>query len=201
MRSITTRVPLSQIRPNEDNPRLIKEEKFKKLVKSLREFPEMIELRPIVVDEGWTVLGGNMRLRALQELKVQEAPVTQVEGLTPEQKREFIIKDNASFGDWDWDILANQWDAELLPDWGLDVWIPDLDPDQLGEGFSLADGEKAPFQSLTFKLADQQAGFIQDAIQEAQHLEEFKYLETLGNDNRSGNALYFIVWQWAEQRK
>lgn len=121
MKSITSLVPLAKIKANPDNPRVMKDDKFQKLVASLETFPDMLELRPIVVDETWTVLGGNMRLRALQHLKAKEVPVTQVEGLTPEQKREFIIKDNASFGEWDWDVLANEWDANQLKDWGLDV--------------------------------------------------------------------------------
>lgn len=122
MKYTTSRAPLTQIRPNPSNPRVIKDRKFQKLVASLEEFPEMLDLRPIVVDETWTVLGGNMRLRALQELKVKEAPVTMVEGLNEDQKRQFVIKDNASFGEWDWDILANEYEPEELQAWGLDVW-------------------------------------------------------------------------------
>lgn len=115
------KLKLSDIKPNPDNPRVIKDDKFKKLVKSIQEFPEMLEIRPIVIDENNIVLGGNMRLRALQELKHKEAHVIYAKDLTPEQKREFIIKDNVGFGEWDWEQLANEWDAEQLDEWGLDV--------------------------------------------------------------------------------
>lgn len=113
-------LPIRRIRPNADNPRYIKEDKFKKLVKSLRDFPEMANVRPIVVNTEMVVLGGNMRLKAMQEAGWQEVPVKVVDW--PEEKqREFIIKDNVGFGEWDWDELANTWDAEELNEWGLDV--------------------------------------------------------------------------------
>ncbi len=113
-------LPISKVRPNSDNPRYIKDEKFKKLVQSLRDFPEMANVRPIVVNTEMVVLGGNMRLKAMQEAGWQEVPVKVVDW--PEEKqREFIIKDNVGFGEWDWDELANTWDAEELNEWGLDV--------------------------------------------------------------------------------
>ena len=115
---------LSKIKGNPNNPRIIKDDKFKKLVKSISEFPKMLELRPIIVDENFIVQGGNMRLKALQELKFKDIPdewVKQVSDLTEEQKKEFIIKDNVGFGEWDFDDLANNWDAEKLIEWGLDV--------------------------------------------------------------------------------
>lgn len=115
---------LSKIKGNPNNPRIIKDDKFKKLVKSISEFPKMLELRPIIVDENFIVQGGNMRLKALQELKFKDIPdewVKQVSDLTEEQKKEFIIKDNANFGSWDFDELANSWDAEKLNEWGLDI--------------------------------------------------------------------------------
>ena len=115
---------LSKIKGNPNNPRIIKDDKFKKLVKSISEFPKMLELRPIIVDENFIVQGGNMRLKALQELKYKDIPdewVKQVSDLTEGQKKEFIIKDNANFGSWDFDELANSWDAEKLIEWGLDI--------------------------------------------------------------------------------
>ena len=114
-------VPIGSVKGNSRNPRFIRDEKFKKLVASLVEFPEMAHLRPLVVDETMTVLGGNMRLKAMQELKWKEVPIVVAEGLTDAQKDEFVIKDNVGFGDWNWETLANQWDAELLTDWGLDI--------------------------------------------------------------------------------
>jgi site-specific DNA-methyltransferase (adenine-specific) len=114
-------VPITQVVPNTSNPRIIKDDKFKKLVKSIKEFPEMLNLRPIVVDKDMVVLGGNMRLKACQAAGLTEVPIIVADQLTPEQQAEFIIKDNVGFGEWDWDILANEWDAELLQDWGLEL--------------------------------------------------------------------------------
>jgi ParB-like chromosome segregation protein Spo0J len=112
---------LSDIKPNPSNPRIIKDDKFAKLVQSIKDFPQMLELRPIVINSDNIVLGGNMRLRACKEAGLKEVPVMRADDLTPEQQAEFIIKDNVGFGEWDWDMLANQWDAEKLNDWGLDV--------------------------------------------------------------------------------
>ena len=113
-------LPISKVRPNSDNPRYIKDEKFKKLVQSLRDFPEMANVRPIVVNKEMVVLGGNMRLKAMQEAGWSEVPVEIVDW-SEEKQREFIIKDNVGFGEWDWDELANTWDAEELNEWGLDT--------------------------------------------------------------------------------
>ena len=114
-------VKIQKIKPNQTNPRYIRDFKFQKLVKSIKEFPEMLNLRPIVVDENMVVLGGNMRLKAILEAGIQEVPVSIAEGLTEDQKQEFIIKDNVSYGDWDWDVLANQWDTKTLDDWGMTI--------------------------------------------------------------------------------
>ena len=119
------KIKVSKLRPNEKNPRTIKEAKFKKLVKSIKDFPEMLDLRPIIVDENMTILGGNMRYRACVEAGLQEVPVKIAKGLTAEQKEEFIVKDNVGFGEWEWDILANEWDNVKLGEWGMDVWQPE----------------------------------------------------------------------------
>ena len=116
-------IKISQVRPNKDNPRIIKDYKFKKLVQSIKEFPEMLKLRPIVVNKEMVVLGGNMRLKACIEAGLKEVWILKAEELTEAQQREFIVKDNVGFGEWDWDILANEWDANLLEDWGLDLPI------------------------------------------------------------------------------
>ena len=115
------KVPVKEIKPNPHNPRVIKGDKFLKLVKSIQDFPQMLELRPIVVDNEMIVLGGNMRLKACIEAGLEEVPILIADELTEEQKAEFIIKDNVGYGEWDWDVLANEWDAELLDEWGLDV--------------------------------------------------------------------------------
>jgi len=195
------KVKISQVKTNPNNPRLIKDHKFKKLVKSIKEFPEMLEIRPIVVDKDNIVLGGNMRLRACQEAGLKEVYILKASQLTEKQQREFIIKDNVGFGEWDWDDLANEWDAEELEDWGLDLPGFDLNADELGTDFSLPDVDKAPFQQMTFTLADEQANQIKNAIADIKETEEYKYCETMGNENTNGNALYLIVMQWAEQRK
>ena len=108
------------IKPNPTNPRVIRDAKFKQLVRSIQEFPEMLELRPIVVNEDMITLGGNMRLRACIEAGLTDVPVVIAKGLSEEQQQEFIIKDNVGFGEWDWDDLANNWDETNLKQWGLD---------------------------------------------------------------------------------
>ena len=114
-------VKISKVKGNPNNPRIIKNDKFKKLVKSIQEFPEMLKLRPIVVDEDMMVLGGNMRLKASKDAGLKEVWIEVAEGLTEEQKKEFIVKDNVGFGEWEWDMLANEWEVEDLENWGLNV--------------------------------------------------------------------------------
>ena len=194
---------LKDIKPNKANPRTIKDDKFRKLLNSIQEFPKMMELRPMVIDADGTVVGGNMRLKALQELGYTEIPDTWVRraaDLTDEEKQRFIIADNVGFGEWDWEELANEWDAGDLADWGLDMPGFDVLPDDMGEGFSLPDGDKAPFQQMTFTLADAQAAVVQNAISDMKQTDEYKFAETHGNENSNGNALYLIVASWAGQR-
>jgi hypothetical protein len=114
-----SKVKINSIKTNPKNPRLIKDDKFKKLVNSIKEFPQMLELRPIVVDENNIILGGNMRHKACIEAGLKEVYIVQAKDLTELQKDEFIVKDNVGFGEWDWDILANEWDADKLGEWGL----------------------------------------------------------------------------------
>jgi len=114
-------VKIKDIKSNPNNPRVIKDDKFHKLCESIKAFPKMLELRPIVVNDDMVVLGGNMRLKALKHLGLTEAPVIKASELTEEQQRQFIIKDNAGFGEWDWDMLANEWDVQELEQWGIDV--------------------------------------------------------------------------------
>ena len=118
-------VKISEVKPNPKNPRLIKDDKFKKLVKSIQEFPDMLNKRPLIVftdtDGKYVVLGGNMRLKACKEIGLKEIPIILADEWTEEQKAEFLIKDNVGFGEWDWDNLANEWDTEKLDEWGLDL--------------------------------------------------------------------------------
>ena len=195
-----TTTPINKIKPNPNNPRVIKDDKFKKLVQSLKDLPEMAQVRPIVVNQDMIVLGGNMRLKAMKEAGWKEVPVAVVDW-DEDKQRQFIIKDNVGFGEWDWDMLANEWDAESLGDWGLDVGGFDVNAADMTDEFSLPDGDKAPFQQMTFTLADEQAMHIQNAIADIKATEEYKYAETMGNENSNGNALYLIVMQWAEQRR
>jgi len=122
---------LTDIKPNKDNPRLIKDDRFKKLVQSIKDFPAMMALRPIVVNSEMIIMGGNMRYKACQELKMKEIPdewVKIADGLTEDEQKRFIIEDNVPFGEWDYDILANEWDADLLQEWGLE--LPFYGPDE-----------------------------------------------------------------------
>lgn len=135
------KVKISEVKSNPNNPRIIKDDKFQKLVKSIKEFPEMLNIRPIVVNADMVVLGGNMRLKACKEAGIKEVAIIKADDLTDEQQKQFIIKDNVGFGEWDWEDLANNWDAEQLTDWGLD--IPDFKPEVLEaeeDDFAVPDG-------------------------------------------------------------
>ena len=125
-------IKLSSLKPNPANPRYITEAQFEALKRSIRAFPEMLALRPLVVDEQGMVLGGNMRLKALAELGYEDIPaawVIKAKDLTEEQRREFVVKDNVAFGAWDWEVLANEWDVQELVDWGLDAWPDEITPE------------------------------------------------------------------------
>jgi DNA modification methylase len=126
-------VPISRVKANPNNPRIIKDEKFAKLVKSIQDFPDMLNKRPLVcytdTDGKFVVLGGNMRLKAAKECKLKEIPIILADEWTAEQRSEFLIKDNVGFGEWDWEQLANEWDVQQLEDWGLDV--PDFEGQEL----------------------------------------------------------------------
>ena len=134
-------VKISKVQRNPNNPRIIKNDKFKKLVKSIQEFPEMLKLRPIVVDEDFMVLGGNMRLKASKDAGLKEVWIEVAEGLTEEQKKEFIVKDNVGFGEWEWDMLANEWDSVQLAEWGLDVWQNEDDIQDIEEITDFSESE------------------------------------------------------------
>ena len=187
------------------NPRILKDDKFIKLKKSLEDDPEMLELREVIAYDNngeLIVICGNMRLKALKELGIKEVPTKILPTETSVEKlKAYTIKDNVSFGDHDWEVLANEWDNEELEEWGLDLVGFDANAEDFGEDFSLADGDKAPFQQITFTLADEQAEQIKNAIADIKATEEYKYSETMGNENSNGNALYLIIMQWAEQKK
>ena len=157
-------INIQEVRPNENNPRFIKDYKFKKLVKSIKEFPQMLKLRPIVVNSDMVVLGGNMRLKACKEAGLKEVYILVADELTQEQEREFIVKDNVGFGEWDWDVLGNEWNVQQLGDWGLEVWQPEEQVD-----YSILDDE-----DFSSDLEDMKNG-VKKAIQipfELEHYEE-----------------------------
>ena len=128
----TKKVPISQVRIDPNNPRSLNKEKFKKLKLSVKEFPEMLEVRPLVVAEG-VVVGGNMRLLAMKDLGYREVSVIDVTEWTQEKRDQFMIKDNLSFGDWDYDLLANEWNIDDLTDWGMDLWDTEVEEMQTEE--------------------------------------------------------------------
>ena len=200
LKLITKVLKLSKVKPNPDNPRFIRDKQYNKLVNSITKSSWMVFLRPIIVNDDMTVLGGNMRLRACKEAGLKEVPVIQASNLSENQQREFIVKDNVGFGEWDWDMLANEWDSTDLDNWGLDSW-QNMDDIETSNEFSLPSGDKEPFQQMTFTLADEQADQIKNAIADVKLTDEYKYSETMGNENSNGNALYLIIMQWVEQKK
>jgi hypothetical protein len=117
----TELISVSQIKTNDSNPRIIKDDKFHKLVRSLQEFPTMLEYRPVIVNEDMVILAGNMRFKAAMHLGYEKVPTIIAKDLTEKQQRELIVKDNVGYGEWDWDMLANEWDTQELDEWGLDI--------------------------------------------------------------------------------
>lgn len=162
-------VKITEIKSNPNNPRVIKDEKFHKLCESIKAFPKMLELRPIVVNDDMVVLGGNMRLKALRHLGLKEAPIIKASDLTDDQQRQFIIKDNAGFGEWDWDMIANEWDTDELEEWGIDVPVfmeePSMD-ELIGE-----EKNKPATMKITFESTEQ----LQKAEIDIQELLDRKY--------------------------
>ena len=199
MQPKTQILSVKKIKPNPDNPRIVKDDKFAKLVKSIKDFPQMMELRPIVVDSDMVILGGNMRYKACVDAGMKDVPVVVASDLTDEQKREFIIKDNLGYGEWDWETLCSEWDADLLQDWGLSV--ERIDEIEKFDDFTINSDDKPPFQQMTFFLADKQADQIRASIKQMMQTDEYEYVETFGNDSKNGNALYLIAIQWAESKK
>lgn len=187
------KVKINEVKTNPKNPRLIKDDKFRKLVKSIEEFPQMLEIRPIVVDENNIVLGGNMRLKACKEAGLKEVFIVRAENLTELQKDEFIVKDNVGFGEWDWDILANEWDSELLNDWGL--FVPEMATEV---DYSILDDE-----DLDGELSDMADG-VKKAIQiefEAEHYEEASELVKFWREREAYLGGMIIEYLKAEKDK
>lgn len=189
-----TTVKINEVKNNPNNPRIIKDDKFQKLVLSIQELPQMLQLRPIVVNEDMVVLGGNMRLKACKEAGLKEVPIIKATDLSEEQQRAFIIKDNVGFGEWDWDALANEWDAELLTEWGLDVWKAPAEVDYsiLDEADDLDD------------LISDMANGVKKAIQiefEAEHYEEAYELVKFWRERKAYVGGMIMEYLKAEKEK
>ena len=172
---------INEIKPNPNNPRIIKDDKFKKLVKSIQDFPQMLELRPIVIDENNIVLGGNMRLKACIEAGLKDVPVKQAKELTEEQKKEFIVKDNVGYGEWDWDDLANNWDEQLLTEWGLD--IPNFDTGSFAnQNKELSLDDVSNSMSINLKYTEEEYYIVKEQLLKIASTPEQAIWKLLGND-------------------
>ena len=195
-------VPINTVKLAPNNPRVIKNDKFKKLVSSIKEFPEMLNLRPIVVDDDMVVLGGTMRLRACREAGLVEVPILRASDFTEEQKKEFVIKDNSSFGEWDWDVLANEWNIEELADWGLDIPAsyfdddkePEFDKDELDEALDKYINSKV--KQITLYFDNQQYEYVLGKLEEIAKEKELEsntdviiyLLETISSNTQQAEA-------------
>lgn len=160
----TEKISIKLVKSNPNNPRIIKDDKFEKLVASIKEFPKMLEIRPIVVNDDMIVLGGNMRLKACVAAGLKEVFIIKASDLSEQEQKQFIIKDNVSGGEWDWNMLANEWDSEELDEWGLDVWQKPAEVD-----YSILDDDDVSDQ------LDDMTGGVKKAIQiefEAEHYDQ-----------------------------
>ena len=172
---------INEIKPNPSNPRIIKDDKFKKLVKSIQDFPQMLELRPIVIDENNIVLGGNMRLKACIEAGLTDVPVKQAKELTEEQKKEFIVKDNVGYGEWDWDDLANNWDEQLLTEWGLD--IPNFEVSGFADqNKELSIDDVSDSMTINLKFTEEEYYIVKEQLLKIAVTPEQAIWKLLGND-------------------
>jgi hypothetical protein len=192
------KVSIAEVKANKVNPRTIKDVKFKKLVESIKKFPEMLKLRPIVVNNEGIILGGNMRYRASVAAGLKEVWILKAEGLTEQQQKEFVIKDNVGFGEWDWEVVANLWDDLPLEEWGLDL-IGFSDVEDLGTSFTLPSGAKNDLEQITFTLSSEQAIEIKEAIDDIKQTSDYLNVDTMGNSNTNGNAIFAIVKAWKER--
>jgi hypothetical protein len=190
------KVKIQEVKANPNNPRIIKDDKFAKLVKSINEFPQMLNLRPIVVNDDMVVLGGNMRLKACKEAGLKEIPIIKASELTEQQQKEFIVKDNVGYGEWDWDDLANNWDAEELNDWGLNV--PIFEPISKDLDYSILEDT-----DIGEQLSDM-ANSVRKAIQiefEPEHYEEAQELVKFWREQKLYIGAFLIEKLKEEKQK
>lgn len=174
------KIATSKIKLNPNNPRLIKDDKFKKLVQSIKDFPEMLDIRPIVVNADMIILGGNMRYKACVEAGLKEIPVIVANNLTEEQQREFLIKDNTSGGEWDWEMLANEWDAEQLEDWGLTVNNFNTDNINLDNFFEESNEQKEQKNKIVLEYTDEEFELVNEEFKKHSGSKEQIVFKLLG---------------------
>ena len=174
-------VPINTVKANPNNPRIIKDDKFAKLVKSINEFPQMLNLRPIVVNDDMVVLGGNMRLKACKEAGLKEIPIIKASELTEQQQKEFIVKDNVGYGEWDWNDLANNWDADQLQDWGLD--IPGFDNASFEDkNKELTLDDITDSMTINLKYTEEEYYIVKESLSKIAPTPEQAIWKLLGND-------------------
>ena len=174
-------VPINTVKANPNNPRIIKDDKFAKLVKSINEFPQMLNLRPIVVNDDMVVLGGNMRLKACKEAGLKEIPIIKASELTEQQQKEFIVKDNVGYGEWDWNDLANNWNADQLQDWGLDIpGFDDVSFEDKNKELTLDDITDS--MTINLKYTEEEYYIVKESLLKIAHTPEQAIWKLLGND-------------------
>ena len=190
------------------NPRKWTKDALASLAKSIEETPELLAARRILVypyGDKFVVLGGNMRLAACLSLGYDEMPCVVIEepdGEIPAEKlKEIVVKDNGSFGDWDTAKLEEAWGDLPLSDWGIPVEWENVNADDFGDSFNLPSGDKKIIGQMTLTLSSGQLSLIKTAIESAKHSIDFASTDMLGNENSNGNAIYYIVKSWEEQRK
>ena len=188
---------ITQLKPATYNPRQISTKQYNDLKASIKKFG-LVD--PVIVNKNNTVIGGHQRLKICKELKYIEIDCVVLD-LSKEEERELNIRLNKNTGNFDMDILANEFDIDELTDWGFKHIDLDINIDKLDDSFTLDDSDKKPFQQITFTLADKQAELIRNKIKDIKDTEEYNYIETFGNENSNGNALYLLITQWEGQKK
>ena len=190
-------IKINKLKPATYNPRQINSKQYKDLKTSIEKFG-LVD--PIIVNKDLTVIGGHQRLKICKELFFKDVDC-HILNLNKEQEKELNIRLNKSGGEFNMDILANEFNIDELVDWGFKHIDLGLNVDKLDDTFKLDDSDKSPFQQMAFTLADKQVEFIKNKIKDIKKTEEFKYIETFGNENGNGNALYLLLTQWEEQKK
>lgn len=180
---IIEEIKISEVKLNPNNPRIVKDEKFEKLVQSIKDFPEMLRIRPIVVNSDMITLGGNMRLKACKAAGLKKVPIIRAENLTEDQQREFIIKDNIGYGEWDWNLLNVEWNKEELNNWGLEIWEnenSDLDYSDKNKEIDVDDFENEMIIKL--KYSEEEYLLVREQLSKIASTPEQAIWKLLGNE-------------------